>query len=297
MARKKIDKETRRAIIDARHLVEDVMRMDGNESETRRRVERIFETVMGYDALKHLTRERAVRGAGEAEYVDFAVQLEPGKDAKPLIMVELKRVGVDLARKHLRQVSSYAIDAGSQWIILTNGREWRLYHVEFGMPPETVLVEQWDLTKDDPTVLAERFDIISYKNVRKGGLDDLWRRTKVLAPENLLAAMFSPEAITLIRSMLRKSTGVVVARADVFSGLSKLLNESAAIELSALKIAPPEERRTRQKVQKHEEEDEVAKTEETEEESEQEIIVSPGHPGQELIEQSETATSEEENPS
>ena len=116
MGRTKIDKETRQSIIDARHLIEGVMRMDGNESETRRRVERVFEMVMGYDALKHLSRERAVRGTGVGvtEYVDFVVQLEPGEDAKPIIMVELKRVGIDLARKHLRQVSSYAIDAGSE---------------------------------------------------------------------------------------------------------------------------------------------------------------------------------------
>jgi len=135
MPRKKIDKETRRVIIDARRLIEDVMRMDGNEAETRKRVERIFERVMGYDVFKHLSRERAVRGAGETEHVDFTVQMEPGEDAKPIIMVELKRVGVNLARKHLKQVTSYAIDAGCEWMVLTNGREWRLYHVEFGQPP------------------------------------------------------------------------------------------------------------------------------------------------------------------
>lgn len=262
MPRKKIDKETRRAIIDARRLIEDVMRMDGNEAETRRRVERIFETLMGYDALKHLSRERAVKGAGETEHVDFVVQLEPGGDAKPIIMVELKRVGIDLVRKHLKQVSSYAIDAGCEWIILTNGREWRLYHVEFGQPPETTLLKQWDLVKDDPVILAECFETINYKNVRKKGLDALWQRTKVLASDSLLTAMFSEEAIRLICRLLKKSTGVTVAPKDVFSSMNKLLNETASIELKELKITPPERKRPKPRVQKEKEGDEVVKIEE-----------------------------------
>lgn len=123
MARKTINKELRRAISDSRRLIEKLMKADGNEAETRRRVERIFEKVMGYDVFNHLSRERAIRGAGETEHVDFAVQLEPGPDAEPIIMVELKRVGVDLALKHLKQVTSYAIDSGCEWVLLTNARE------------------------------------------------------------------------------------------------------------------------------------------------------------------------------
>lgn len=286
MPRKKIDKETRRTIIDARRLIEDVMRMDGNEAETRKRVERIFERVMGYDIFKHLSRERAVRGAGETEHVDFTVQMEPGEDAKPMIMVELKRVGVDLARKHLKQVTSYAIDAGCEWIILTNGREWKLYHVEFGQPPETVLLEQWDLIKDDPVILAERFETISYKRIRRGSLDNLWQRTKVLASDNLITAMFSEEAIRLICRSLKKSTGVTVAPRDVFSGMGKLLNEAASIELKDLKITPPERKRPKPRAEKEKEQGEAVTSAEK---SKQEIIDSPGHVVQQLPEQEEVA--------
>ena len=191
MGRKSIDKETRRAIRESREMIDHIMRLDGNEAETRRRVERIFENLCGYDSLRHLSREKAVKGAGETEHVDFVIQIEEGPKAKPVIMVELKRVGVDLASKHLKQVSSYAIDTGCEWIILTNGREWRVYHVEFGQPPVTTLLEEWNLLTDDPADLAPKYDLIGYKSVRRGELDDLWRRTKVLEPKNLLTAILS----------------------------------------------------------------------------------------------------------
>ena len=136
MARQRIDKETKKAILEARKMIADVVRTDGNEAETRRRVERIFTSLMGYDSLKHISREHAVRGPGVTEYCDFTIQVAEGDKAKPVIFVELKRVGVDLALKHLKQVASYAINAGCEWIILTNGRDWQVWHVEFGQPCE-----------------------------------------------------------------------------------------------------------------------------------------------------------------
>ena len=64
MARKTIDKEIRRKINDSRRMIDKLFKADGNEAETRRRVERIFELLMGYDAFDHLSRERAIRGSG-----------------------------------------------------------------------------------------------------------------------------------------------------------------------------------------------------------------------------------------
>jgi len=253
MARKTVNKELRRTIYDSRRLIEKLTKADGNEAETRRRVERIFENVMGYDVFKHLSRERAVRGAGETEHVDFAVQLEPGPDAEPIIMVELKRVGVDLALKHLKQITSYAIDSGCEWVLLTNGREWRLYHIEFGQPPKTQLIEYWNLLTGEIGQLAGKFEMISYKQVRKGSLKKLWEKATVLSPDSLLSALTSRDSIRVLRRILRKNTSVVVAPKDLVNGIRKLLNENAAIELSKIKVDFSEKKRGPQKLRKKEE--------------------------------------------
>ncbi len=42
MVRQKLDKDIRKAIINARNMIETVAKADGNEAETRRRIERIF---------------------------------------------------------------------------------------------------------------------------------------------------------------------------------------------------------------------------------------------------------------
>ena len=247
MAKSTLDPETRRRIRQARRMMREAEKNDCNEAETRRRIERIFDSLMGYDALEHLSRERAVRGAGETEHVDFAIQLASGEDVPPVIMVEIKRVGVTLKPKHLRQVSSYAINAGCEWTILTNGREWRLYHITYGQPPVTQLVRSWDLISDEVAEIAKCFDLVSYKSLKRGRLDDLWQKTSVLLPRNMLQAILSETSVKVMRRELRKATGVLVPLEDVVGGLRRLLNESALAELEDVRISLPGAKKPRKK--------------------------------------------------
>lgn len=239
-----VDKERRRAIRDARSIIQQAEKGDVNEAETRRRIERIFENVMGFDPFVHLSRERAVRGAGETEHVDFAVHLEE-EEGQPAIMVEIKRVVVDLARKHLKQITSYAIDAGCEWALLTNGREWRLYHVVFAQPPETREVKSWNLLTDEIPELVEDFDLISLRGLKRGSLEDLWQKTSVLLPRNLLEAIVCEDTIRSIRRELRRKSGVLLQPEDVLKGFRRLLNESAAAELEDVAITLPKKRNRR----------------------------------------------------
>ena len=243
MARKKLDKETRKAIREARKMVEEVAKADGNEAQTRRRVDRMFEALMGYDVFKHITREHAVKGSGLTEYCDFAIQIEQGEKANPVIMVELKRVNIDLAPKHLKQVSSYAINQGCEWILLTNSKDWRLYHVSFGQPPRTKLIESWDLLNDDPADLADKFALVGYRNVKKGGLDELWQKANVLTPQNVLGAIVTEDTLKVIRRELRKSTDVLVTPEEIVGAIRRLLNEAALTEMENIKISLPDRKR------------------------------------------------------
>ena len=239
MAKQKLDKETRKVLLDARSKIEAVAKMDGNEDETRKRIDYIFETVMGYDTFKHITREYAIHGAGETVHCDFAVQLDQEESSKPEIIVEIKRVNIDLAPKHLRQVASYAIDIGCDWMLLTNGKEWKLYHISFGKPPQTQLIDSWNLINDEPVTLSEKFNLICYKNIKKGSLARLWEKSNVLSVQNLLKVILSEESIKLIRRDLKKVTDVAVSPEEIVGAVRRMLNEAAIGEMEKIKISLP----------------------------------------------------------
>ena len=241
----KLQQQRRKAILEARTVVAELTEQNANEAETRRRVERIFESVMGFDPFEHLTREHAVSGAAETEHVDFAIRLEAGNRSRPVILVELKRVGADLARKHLKQVSSYAINTGCEWLLLTNARQWSLYHVTFGQPPETTLISEWDLLEDDVAELLDRFELICLSSIRRGILDELWQKRKVLDSRNVLQAIFGDKSMALLRRELRKSTDLSLTIEDVLGGVRHLLNENAAATMEELAIRFPVRKRRR----------------------------------------------------
>ena len=242
MARQKLDKETKKALLSARSMIEDIAKADGNEAETRRRVERMFESLMGYDALKHITREHAVHGVGDTEYCDFAIQLDYKESSVPVMLVELKRVNIDLMPKHLKQVSSYAINMGCEWVLLTNGKDWKLYHISFGQPPQTKLIDAWNLINDDPVILAEKFALVGYKNLKKGGLAQLWQKSNVLTAQNLLKIVLSEQSLTSIRLKLKKATDVTVSPEEIVGAVRHMLNEAAIGEMEKIKISLPEKK-------------------------------------------------------
>lgn len=238
MVKSKLDKEVKKAILNARKMMQDVSQEDGNEAETRRRVERIFEFLMGYNTFENITREHAIQGVGDVEHCDFAIVLDK-KMAKPEILVELKRVNVDLNVKHLKQAASYAINIGCEWVLLTNGKEWKLYHILFGQPPQTKLVDSWNLMTDEPAKLVDKFDLISYKNVKKSGLTKIWEKTNVLTAQNILKIILSESSLSMMRREIKKLTGVAVSPEDVVSSIRYLLNEAAGTEMNNIRILLP----------------------------------------------------------
>ena len=239
MPKHSLDKDTKKALLDARNLVEANAKVDGNEAETRARIRHIFGKIMGYDVFKHITAEYAIHGAGETVHSDIAIQVSNEEPSKPDMLVEVKRVNIDLTSKHLRQATSYAIDIGCEWILLTNSKEWRLYHITFTQPPQTKLIESWNLLNDDLLGLNKKFEIISYKNVRKQGLEKLWEKRNVLTAKNMLKAILSEEGIKLYQRRIKKATDVTVSPEDIVGAFRHLLNEATLSEMDKIRISLP----------------------------------------------------------
>ena len=239
MPKHSLDKDIKKAIFGARSMVEASAKADSNEAETRKRIDHIFEALMGYDRFKHITEEYAIHTTGDTVHCDIAIQLSHEESSKPEMLIEVKRVNIDLSPKHLKQAASYAIDIGCEWILLTNSKEWRLYHITFGQPPQTKLIESWNLLNDALLVLAKKFEIVSYKNVRKQGLDKLWEKRNVLTTNNMLKAILAEDSIKLYQRRIKKATEITVSPEDIVSSFRHLLNEAALSEMDKIKISLP----------------------------------------------------------
>ncbi|HEX8845962.1 MAG TPA: hypothetical protein VF791_15025 [Pyrinomonadaceae bacterium] len=93
----------------------DLVERDANEGDTRLLVTDFLCEGLGFDKYSELTTEYRVKG----EFADFGIRIE--KDM--IAFIEIKRVNTKLGSKHLRQVESYAVNEGVEWMMLSNGVE------------------------------------------------------------------------------------------------------------------------------------------------------------------------------
>src|SRR5690606_8752044 len=99
---------------------------DVGEADTVTIVKDMLADVFGYDKYSDLTSEYAIRGT----YCDLATKV----DGVLQTLIEVKAIGLDLKDQHVKQAVDYAANQGVDWVLLTNGQQWRVYHVIFAKP-------------------------------------------------------------------------------------------------------------------------------------------------------------------
>ncbi len=179
--------------------LKDLRDRQANEGDTRLLVTDFLCDVLGYDKYSHLTTEYQVRG----EFADYGIRI----DGEVLAFVEVKRVGTKLGLRQLRQVEMYAVNEGVEWMVLTNGSDWQVYHIEGGLPVIIDLVFSFDLSAaTSPEAMAELF-YLSYESLKRKQIDDLWRVKRATSPQALAQAMTSEVVLTVVQRELRRITG------------------------------------------------------------------------------------------
>jgi predicted type IV restriction endonuclease len=175
------------------------------ESDTRMIVSSIMSDALGWDAFDNLTGEYRIKG----NYADFVIR----QDGKHFIIVEVKAISTNLNEKHLYQAVSYAANEGVEWVILTNGAEWRLYRVLFSKPVEHELVFEVSLLNDTikPKARAELLYLLTPEAQRKDELEAYYQRKKALSGPNIAKLMLSESVLTRLRTEIKADSGNRVA--------------------------------------------------------------------------------------
>lgn len=102
--------------------------------------------------------------------VDYAL-MEVGK---PSLFVEAKALGRNLSdHKWASQIMGYAIVAGVEWVVLTDGNEYRIYNTHAPVPVAEKLLHAVRVADDDDSV-GQILDLLSRGNVPKDRLKAQW---------------------------------------------------------------------------------------------------------------------------
>jgi hypothetical protein len=107
-------------------ILADAKARDVGEADTVTIIKDMLADVFGYDKYSEVTSEHAIRGT----YCDLALKI----DGTLQTLIEVKAIGLTLKEGHIKQAVDCAANQGVEWVLLTNGLSWRVYHVLFSKP-------------------------------------------------------------------------------------------------------------------------------------------------------------------
>ena len=178
----------------------DLMARDANEGDTRLLVTDFLTDALGYDKYDDLTTEYSVKG----EFADYGIRI----DKQLTAFIEVKRCTTKLGPKHLRQVEMYAVNEGVEWIVLTNGGTWQVYHVTGGLPVVIDLAFDVDLlSAETVSQKAAELFFLTRDAMKRRLIDELWKAKAAMSPKSLGKVLLRAEVLDVIRKELRRSTG------------------------------------------------------------------------------------------
>lgn len=181
--------------------MQEMLARDANEGDTRFMVTDFLTDAFGFDKYEDLTTEYQVKG----EFADYGIRI----DRQLIAFVEVKRISQQLNERHLRQVQMYAVNEGVEWLLLTNGRVWQVWHLTGGLPVALDLVMEVDILdpSSTPKSVAEILWHLSKDAMRRRTIEEVWRARAATAPKKLAEVIMSDGVIAEIRRELRRQTG------------------------------------------------------------------------------------------
>ncbi len=178
----------------------DLLERDANEGDTRLLVTDFLCEGMGFDKYEDLTTEYQVKG----EFADYGIRI----DKQLVAFIEVKRCTQKLGAKHLRQVQTYAVNEGVEWMILTNGQVWQVYHLTGGLPVIVDLALEVDLlAAGSPAQKGDALFYLSKEALKRRLLDDLWKAKAATSPKSLSSVLLSDVVLEAVRKEVRRQTG------------------------------------------------------------------------------------------
>ncbi len=171
---------------------------DVNESDTVAILNDIFGDVLGYEKYLEVTSELAIRGT----YCDLALRVED----KVQFLIEAKAIGIDLKENHMKQACDYGANHGVQWVVLTNGIEWKVYRIRFEQPINFDLVCTFDFFALTPKSEKDQelLFLLSKEGLPKNARDDFYEKVQSVNRYVIGNLMLAEPVLSVVRRELRK---------------------------------------------------------------------------------------------
>ncbi|MEY3787839.1 MAG: hypothetical protein RIQ94_2599 [Pseudomonadota bacterium] len=199
----RINKQIKKHLSKIKNAVKEQL----NESNTRIILDRIFMDVFGYK-MEEIHAEVKIQGR-RADYV-----LSVGD--KDVIVVEVKKAGMNLKEDQIFQATSYGAYSGIQYVILTNLSEFILFKIKMQGIVEYDGIFEVDLLSDFSIDDIKHLALVSRYGMTKPELLESFC-TEVIAtsPANITGILMSDEIAEAIKAIIKRDQNCLVTNEQI----------------------------------------------------------------------------------
>ena len=209
---KKVEDRIQTGVTKFKKILEAAKNRDLNESDTVVIITDMLAEVFGYEKYSEITSELMIRGT----FCDLAIRINDSFEKG--FLLECKRVGCELKEEHMRQAVNYGVNKGIQWVVLTNGVEWRLYRLKFEKPVSWDLVARFNWESIDVRCEQELEKVfcLCKEGVEKNARDELFEKVQCVNRFVVGQLILQEPVVSILRKELRKmSEGIAVEHEEV----------------------------------------------------------------------------------
>lgn len=199
-----------------------------NEADTSQRVFKVFEDVLGYNPMTDIAKEMRQR----CKYIDLTVKIEGAIK----FLVEVKPAASTIKAKYVDQGELYASEGNIQWVLLTNGVDWNLYHLTFGKGVQYECAFAVTLSEETIGQCAEMIGLLHRSSIKSGEHNEFWRKLTALSPESIGRALFTEPALRFIRRDIRRREKILIGMDDLAEAIHAMFTQEARERIGPPKI-------------------------------------------------------------
>ncbi len=171
---------------------------DINESDTVVIITDMLAEIFGYDKYSEITSEYSIKKT----FCDIAIKI----NSKIKYLIEVKASGLTLKDDHIKQCLDYGANEGVDWVILTNGSNWKIFKIMFGKPITQELIYEFDFTnlnsksEDD----VEKIYYLCKEGIDKSSLEEYYLQKQTINKYFFGQLILTEGVIDCLRKTIKK---------------------------------------------------------------------------------------------
>lgn len=190
-----------------------------NEQDTKATLVEPILRELGWDTEDFEEVRREYKRKRSDKPVDYALLLL----REPRLFVEAKALGQNLDdRKWANQIMGYASVAGVEWVVMTNGDEYRIYNSHATVPVEQKLFRSVRVSDTSDAQVAETLNLLSKGRMEENEIDVLWNAHRVDSQvQSVMTELFADEPDPSIVRLVNRRTRNLT-QGEIRAGLRRL---------------------------------------------------------------------------